>query len=221
MLNHFIGDGGKRKFYINKYDPTSSLLAANLEFLDRFESLATMCAPVQVIDVATTRLDDLPDASNCDFLKIDVQGGELDVLTGAGTVLGVTLVVHCEVEFAHVYKNQPLFGDIDAHMRDAGFELIDIINTGYATVKGLPRPIASSRLLWGEAIYMRHPESIAGLSAEKIAKAAVIAHINYGMYDLAASLLAIVDTKAGTCYSELYGRSLTELTPSKPPFETA
>jgi FkbM family methyltransferase len=220
MLNHFIGDGSKRKFYINKYDPTSSLLAANLEFLNRFEALATMCSPVRAIDVITTRLDDIPEATNCDFLKIDVQGGELEVLRGASRILGVTVVVHCEVEFAHVYKDQPLFGDIDAHLRGAGFELIDIINTGYATVKALPRPIVRSRLLWGEAIYMRSPESVARLSTEKIAKAAFIAHTNYGMYDVAASLLAVLDRNAGTRYAETYGRSLTELTPSYRP-ETA
>ena len=107
MLNHFVGDGGAHKFYINQYSPTSSLLPANLEFLDRFESLGTMCSPVEVIDVASTRLDDIAEVGDCDFLKIDVQGGELAVLRGATNVLAGTVAVHCEVEFSHVYKDRP------------------------------------------------------------------------------------------------------------------
>jgi FkbM family methyltransferase len=143
MLNHFIGDGSDGKFHVNRDEATSSLLPADLEFLGRFEALATMCLPIEIKNISTTKLDDIPEVEDCDFLKIDVQGGELDVLRGAGKVLATTVVVHCEVEFSRVYKNQPLFGDIDAHMRAAGFELLDIINAGYASVKGLPRPIAA------------------------------------------------------------------------------
>jgi len=208
MLNHFIGDGSAHKFHVNRDDTTSSLLPADLEFLGRFEALATMCSPVEIMDITTTKLDDIPEVADCDFLKIDVQGGELDVLKGAGNVLTRTVVTPCEVEFSRVYKNQPLFGDIDAHMRAAGFELVDIINAGYATVKGLPRPIARSRLLWGEAVYIRSPETIAGLGADKIVKAAFISHVNYGMYDVAASLLAVLDNQAGTHYAKVYGDSL-------------
>jgi len=212
MLNHYIGDGSAQKFHVNRDDATSSLLPADLDFLGRFEALATMCSPVEIIDVGTTKLDDIPQAADCDFLKIDVQGGELDVLKGASNVLNRTVVTHCEIEFSRVYKNQPLFGDIDAHMRAAGFELVDIINAGYATVKGLPRPIARSRLLWGEAVYIRSPETIAKLGADKIAKAAFIAHVNYGMYDVAASLLAVLDSQLGTQYAKFYGASLVTVT---------
>jgi FkbM family methyltransferase len=208
MLNHFIGDGSARKFHVNRDDATSSLLPADLEFLGRFEALATICSPVQIIDIVTTRLDDIPDLADCDFIKIDVQGGELDVLKGAGNVLNRTVVTHCEVEFSRVYKNQPLFGDIDAYMQAAGFELVDIINAGYATLKGLPRPIARSRLLWGDAVYIRSPKTIASLGADKIVKAAFIAHVNYGMFDVAASLLAVLDNQAGTHYAKVYGDCL-------------
>jgi hypothetical protein len=76
MLNHFIGDGSARKFHVNRDDTTSSLLPADLEFLGRFEALATMCSPVEIMDITTTKLDDIPEVADCDFLKIDVQGGE-------------------------------------------------------------------------------------------------------------------------------------------------
>jgi hypothetical protein len=114
------------------------------------------------------------------------------------------------LEFAPVYAGQPLFGDVDFMLRNAGFELLDIFNAGYATTKGLPRPVAQSRLLWGEGVYMRHPESLASLPLEKIVKAAVIAHLNYHMYDIAASFLAVADRVTGTQMVEQYGRFVVD-----------
>ena len=76
-------------------------------------------------------------------------------------------------------------------------------------MKGLPRPIARSRLLWGDAIYLRSPETVARLGREKIMKAAFIAHENYGMYDVAASLLTMFDGLGGTQHAETYGQSVS------------
>src|SRR5258707_5075184 len=103
MLQHFIGNGRSALFHIDRDDTTSSLLAPDLDFLARFEALPEMCEPVKIERVQTTRLDDVSEIDDCDFLKIDVQGGELDVLTGAPNTLKRTLFIHCEVEFASVY----------------------------------------------------------------------------------------------------------------------
>jgi hypothetical protein len=168
-----------------------------------------MCEPVKVERVQTTRLDDVSEIDDCDFLKIDVQGGELDVLMGAPNTLKRTVFVHCEVEFAPVYQNQPLFSDFDAHLRAAGFELIDIVNAGYAATRSLPRPISRSRLMWAEAVYARSPETIALLGADKALKAAYIAHVNYGMYDIAAQMLNIYDSLAATKFGPSYGLAIT------------
>ena len=209
MLQHFIGNGRSALFHIGRDDTTSSLLAPDLDFLARFEALPEMCEPVKIERVQTTRLDDVSEIDDCDFLKIDVQGGELDVLTGAPNTLKRTLFVHCEVEFAPVYQKQPLFSDIDAHLRAAGFELVDIINAGYATTKGLPRPISRSRLMWAEAVYARSPETITLLGADKALKAAYIAHVNYGMYDIAAQMLNIYDSLAASQFGLSYGLAIT------------
>jgi FkbM family methyltransferase len=208
MLNHFVGDGTRRLFHVNRDDTTSSLLPANTAFLDRFESLSDMCSPVSTHEVDTIRLDDVAEITDCDFLKVDVQGGELDVLKGASMTLAKAVAVHIEIEFSEVYKDQPLFGDIDTHLRAAGFELIDIVNAGYATTRGLMRPSSRSRLLWGEAIYMRRPDLLSGLGADKILRAAVIAHVNYGMHDIAASFLSILDTEHGRATATAYSRAL-------------
>jgi len=53
------------------------------------------------------------------MLKIDVQGAELAVISGAQEMLRNVAVVEVEVEFVPLYVGQPLFADVDAAMRAA------------------------------------------------------------------------------------------------------
>lgn len=58
-----------------------------------------------------------------DFIKLDVQGSELSVLQGAERMLTSVAAVEVEVEFNPIYSGQPLFGDVDAFLRQHGFVL--------------------------------------------------------------------------------------------------
>ena len=204
MLNYFVGNGENGIFRTNSFDPTSSLFPTNFALLDRFYALSDMCRTLREDAITTTRLDDVSEISDCDYLKIDVQGGELDVLLGAPILLEKILTVHCEVEFAEVYSKQPLFGDIDQHLRNAGFELIDMQNAGYATTRDLPGPLLQSRLLWSEAIYFKTPAKLRLMDEDKKLKAALIAHANYGMYDIAVEFLRLIENQNGPNLAELY-----------------
>jgi len=205
MLEHFVGAGEAATFHVTHFDPASSLFEPNHEYLAQFVGLSDMCKTVSSFEVRTTRLDDVPEISGCDYLKIDVQGGELDVLKGAQGLLEKTLAVHCEVEFAPVYKDQPLFADIDSYLRARGFELIDFVNAGYNRYKALPGPSRTgSRLLWSEAVYFKSSDQILRSDFEKFRKAAYIAHVNYNMYDLASHFLAEYDKIAGSSFAPIY-----------------
>jgi len=74
----------------------------------------------QVVDrrqVQTIRLDDVRDADDAAYLKLDVQGAELDVLRGAQRLLEQILVIQTEVEFVPMYLGQPLFAEVDQALR--------------------------------------------------------------------------------------------------------
>lgn len=205
MLHHFVGDGRPATFYVTEFDPSSSTYEPNLPFLERFIALSTMCRPVQSYSIETTPLDSILDIDLCDYLKLDVQGGELAVLHGARRLLDNVLFVHSEVEFAPVYQNQPLFADIDSFLRSEGFELIDLRDPGYAGHSALPSRAAESRLLWSDAIYARDPRHLLeSLDPSAIIRAAYIAHVNYGMYDLAAEYIAQYDRATGSSYLPSY-----------------
>src|SRR5262249_12855579 len=143
--------------------------------------------------------------------KIDVQGGELAVLRGATDLLDRTIVVHSEVEFAPVYRDQPLFSDVDLFLRERDFELIDLMTPGYAGYNDLPRPLASSRLMLADAVYFKSPEKLSTFGPAKLMRAAYIAHVNYDMYDLAARYLRCLDEMVGSDTRTIYGEKLCKI----------
>lgn len=78
------------------------------------------------VEVDTIRLDQFCAArgiSEIDVLWMDVQGAELLVLRGLGTLLARVKLIHLEAEFFEIYRGQALFPAIDALLRGAGFTL--------------------------------------------------------------------------------------------------
>jgi FkbM family methyltransferase len=78
------------------------------------------------LDVAVQALDDCwsgLDPGDRNLLKIDVQGGELDVLRGAVHALRSISWVYVEVSFVELYDGQPLYHDVADFLGEHGFVL--------------------------------------------------------------------------------------------------
>jgi hypothetical protein len=61
-------------------------------------------------------------------LKLDVQGGELDVLNGAEEILPFVDIIYCEASFVQLYDGQPLAHEIASHLMLGGFTLRGVFN---------------------------------------------------------------------------------------------
>ncbi len=99
-LPYFIGDGSERTFNLCNCDMTSSLYEPNTELLEKFQALSELTQVVKRCTVSTKRLDDIDEVQGADYLKIDVQGAEVDVFNGAKNLLADIMIIHTEVEFA-------------------------------------------------------------------------------------------------------------------------
>jgi FkbM family methyltransferase len=122
-------DYQERDFWYNKYSPFgSSLYQENSEFSI---VAAHYFNDESKIKVKTTTLDSLRKLYGWpqpDFIKIDVQGGELDVLQGAKNTLSKTCHLICELQ----HKNYNIGATTTQHsipiIKNYGFELISRIN---------------------------------------------------------------------------------------------
>lgn len=222
FLPYFIGDGAVRTFHACNRTETGSLYEPDLPLVSRFHDLAEIMTLAGTSPVQTRRLDDLPDVAGMDYLKVDVQGAELDVLKGAVSRLKTCLVVHAEVEFVPIYKDQPLFADVDAFLRSHGFLVHSLGPMMYSRtfkpfIPGGPAPI-SPQLLWTDAVFVKSFMRFAELSPDQLLKLAVILHDQYNACDLAALALQHHEAKTGKGLWKIYTTRLNRgVTPTAPP----
>lgn len=210
-LPYFIGDGTTRTFYECNQTMTSSLFEPNTELLAKFQNLEELVRVQKTYPVETRRLDDIPELQGTDLLKVDVQGAELLVFDGAAKLLDDVLVIQTEVEFVSLYKDQPLFGDIDVHLRSKGFTLHQIAPVGRVfkpLVVNNDINSGLSQILWGDAIYVRDFMSFPRLSDEALLKLATILHENYRSVDMVADVLGAYDRKNKSGLQQIYMQKL-------------
>lgn len=208
-LPYAIADGTARRLHICNESMTSSLYEPNTLLLSAFEGLAELVRVVRTVPIETHRLDDISEAAGADYLKLDVQGAELDVLRGASRVIAKALVVHTEVEFAALYREQPLFADVDRVLRDAGYGLFafdEMQSRTYRPFQGheLPPARRFGQVLWTDAVYVRRLFELDRLDPSELMRLFVILHVAYGATDLCARVLQHLDAKTGRTDSHSY-----------------
>lgn len=84
-------------------------------------------------DVKTITVDSFCEKNNIslDFLKVDTEGSEYQVLQGAKTQLSNDVLgVRCEVSFDYIFKNAPLFSTIHDFLLKNGFYLLNLSYDG-------------------------------------------------------------------------------------------
>jgi FkbM family methyltransferase len=218
---YFLGSGQPATFHLTRYPGCSSVLTPDPKVIDLFMTIG--CAEpdgnfhVEGTEmVETVRLDDVKPALIVDFLKIDTQGSELEIMRHGTATLSKTLVIESEVEFVPLYQNQPLFGDIQCFLRERGFILHKLID-----VAGRPfRPLTSgnpflpmSQLLWTDAIFVRDFTRLDAYTDEDLLKAVAILDVVYCSYDLAVLLLDEYDARSKTSLRQAYIDDLQKRNP--------
>ena len=156
------GHDGPATLNLTKAFQNSSLLRPHFKNL---ESLAW--GGFEVVDekhIEAKRLDTLAveHGFSANFLKIDTQGTELDILRGAKNQLESSVIgLELEVSFYQFYENQPLFSEEDAFLRNAGFELYDLGNfCRMKPPRKKPLNSGKGRLIFCDALYFRSLDSL-------------------------------------------------------------
>jgi FkbM family methyltransferase len=195
------GNDGVCKFHIN-YDPySSSIYPLNPRYAgfytpppeqstrqgfdhvlgDAFRTVREVQLPITTLDAVVLDKGEVPGP---DFLSIDTQGSELDILHGSSRLLGTTiLAVHAEVEFHPLYDGQPLFGDICHFLAKHNFDLVDIqLFSKLLPMRGKQGFRGEGYVAHGEALFIKRPDTVT--DSIQLNKLAFIATI-FGQFECA------------------------------------
>lgn len=101
-------------------------------FYDCSGGVSSMCRPKydkhRLINVSTTRMDQYLDDSEVDFLWIDVQGAELNVLRSFGDKLKNVNTIYCEVDiYKHRYDSDSTLDSVNDFLFNNGYKIKDMM----------------------------------------------------------------------------------------------
>jgi len=157
-------ESGKVCINLTRSRGCSSLYRPNFDFLNCYPD-PERYEVEDSVSVEATTIDALYEKSvltNVDFIKIDVQGAELDILTGGESFLNKNILgLEIEVEFQPLYRDQPMFSDVDAFARrKLGLQMQDLRKTYWKYKSGINVGASKGQLIFGDALYFRSPYSI-------------------------------------------------------------
>ena len=204
-----LGLGGRdesRTLYVTYIPSSSTLFRPNQEFFDRLivEKIT------RVIGEETIRLTTLDAAlkglGEIDFIKLDAEGAELDIMRAGRDVLSSPglLGIFTEIRW-HRALRTPIFSEVDLFIREFGYELYDLA-LGRTSRKALPYPLTwdfrhdtrrdekimggttQGQVLGGDALYLRDIVATSRPQPTKILKMACLMEI-FEQRDSAAELL--------------------------------
>jgi len=140
---------GGSTFHVNSAIDTSSLLSSPQQSTP--SSYRPLMNTTSMLSVDTITLDEAcvrEGIESIDILKMDVQGAELPALEGAKVLLSNHRIqmIYTELFFQPFYQDQPLFGDVAAHLGCHGYVLHNAYNLAF---RG-----GSGKCGWTDAIFI-------------------------------------------------------------------
>jgi len=215
FLPEALGDGAVWPFYQCKFPATSSVFEPNHDFIRQFNGLSDLMEVVEKSEMQTRRLDDIEEARDTDFLKLDIQGAELMLLENAIETLKHVSIIQTEISFVPLYIDQPLFADIDHFLRGQGFMLHTLLGFGSRTLQPTlinNDPFAGlNQVLWSDVVYVKPFDNLVkGAAPATLLKRAILFHTLFGSYDFATRALHEYDRFAQTTLTAAYIEGFSE-----------
>lgn len=189
VLNHFLGDGKEHTAYIcHENTGMTSLLKPSKKALEFFNGFISFGEVLKQEKVVTKKLDEIPEIDNIHFIKMDIQGSELNVLKNGINKLSDCVAIQLEISFICLYENQPTFGDIDVWMRKQGFAphcFLDVKRWSISpTIRQNNFRIPFNQLLEADIVYIKDPLDLACCTPSQLKMLGVMADNFFGSPDL-------------------------------------
>ncbi len=184
-------DNGSKTLYETTAPTNSSLRPTNDVYVDRYNLEKWKVA--SEFPLETQSLDNVLDKMRQtdwgDFIKIDTQGTEYEILEGARKTLQNASLVVCEVSFLELYVGQKLFSDIEILLRDQGLHFYGWGREDRRSTNRIDKTasLVKERMWQADAFFIRDPFSSGAtldLSDRDVAKL-IMAGIVTSFFDFA------------------------------------
>lgn len=195
------GTGGTRPLYVTRDRQSTSLLEPDPQAIAEFDKpqFVTVDERLSVQTMTLSAALGSAGINRVDYLKIDIEGPELEVLAAAPELVSDMLAVKVEVMFVPVRHGQPRAADIDQFMCGAGFTLMDLVRPAHWRRDGYiihPQigsgriPYSRGQLIHGDYLFFRRAATLTAPHQALRAAALAMAH---GYFDHAGNLLRRAD----------------------------
>jgi FkbM family methyltransferase len=155
---------GEALLYLMSAPTNHSLRPANEAFVKRYK-IHTL-EQVGTFPLSTTSLDEVLFSKRPtedywgEFVKLDTQGTEFEILQGAERTLSErTVAIFTEVEFFQMYQGQKLFAEVEQFLRSRGFSFYGFGSMHYRSCKQLNKyqEAGIERTIWADAVFFKDP----------------------------------------------------------------
>ena len=206
FFNFAIGDGTIKTLNICASPGMSSVLEPDIDYLKKFHGFEEWSKIIKTTFVDTKKLDDINE--NFDFIKIDTQGYESEIIKYGRNKINESLVIQLETSPIPLYKNEKAFASVINQLEDLGFVLhmFNKINTkcfkpmivgGNILVRGSQKiPLDGLHHLFQlDCVLIKNFRTINNYTEEELKKLILIMHYSFKSYDLVDYLINILDSK--------------------------
>lgn len=165
------GTNGQRILHVTTDNQSTSLLEPDPAAIAEFDK-PQFVTVTKTLNVETRTLDEALSGAGVgrvDYLKLDIEGAELEVLRAAPRIVGGLLALKVEVTFLPMRRDQALARHIESHLAGHGFRLMDFIRPahwrrdGYIIhpqISGGTIPYSRGQLIHGDYLFFRAPDTI-------------------------------------------------------------
>lgn len=159
-------DAGSKTFYITEFGASNGFYKPDPFWANRINRCDETMTIKDKIEIDTISFDEFCQKQSfpyIDYIKIDTEGCELDILKGAEqTLKDSVLVLNLETWIQSFHIDQPVFSDIDQYLRSIGFVLFELCPYRHdrsvlpqITNNPVPGPSPFGQIIWAQCLYMR------------------------------------------------------------------
>ena len=195
--NFAIGDGKEKILNICKAVGMSSFLEPDFDYLNNFYGFDKWSQIVSKVNVKTKKLSDISD--KIDFLKIDVQGYESEVINHGKDKIKDCLVIQLETSPTPLYKNEKTLSATILELEKLGFTLHMFNNLNARSFKPTivnNNPFTGiNHLFQVDCVLIKNLKIINDYEIESLKKLILILFYSFKSYDLVDYLIRLLDKK--------------------------